>query len=220
MPEPKCKLWVYVDVHAMSQTTTYPISQQFRIEFSPYEDRLILSASRGSQGPVRVLLTRRMVMVILQQLLKQLPRVTGLNQTPAAYWQEVLGMAHQHAMESKKRSVKAVAKRRAAVAAPAPPPDPTAEVPPIYLATELTLQARRDHLVLAFKGLPLPTAMTVPSAHEPVLAAPLQNDHVHQLLHLLIEKAQAAQWHLPVDLPWMETPQSDTSGPGLSSKSH
>jgi hypothetical protein len=206
----------------MTAGTIYPVSQEFRIEFSPCEDRLILTAMRGGQDSVRILLTRRMVIVILQQLLKQLPRVTGLNQTPGAYWQEVLRMSHQQAMAAKQQSDQAAARRRSAAAATSTTstPDQTPEPPPLYLATELTLQPRDDGLVLAFKGLPLPKALTVPSPHEPVLAAPLQTDHVHQLLRLLIDKTQAAQWRLPVDLPWLETPQPDTTRPGLSSKIH
>ena len=82
------------------------------------------------------------------------------------------------------------------------------------------MQRRKERLLLAFKGLPLPEAMTIPSAHEPVLAVSLSLDHVHQLLHLLIRKAEMAQWHLPVDLPWLKTQQPDTTQPTLTSKLH
>jgi len=58
---------------------------------------------------------------------------------------------------------------------------------------------------LAFKGLPVPEAMQTPSAHVPVLALLLDATHMHQVVELLINHATRAMWHLPVDLPWLET---------------
>jgi hypothetical protein len=198
----------------------YPISQQFRIEFSPHEDRLILTAMRGGQGQVRLMLTRRIVIVMLQQLLKRLPSLMGLDKTPAEYWRDVLEMAHQRAMEAKKQAPQAAPRPWA----PAAERAAAVDTPPLYLATGLVLQTRGAQLMLAFKGLPLPLPLSRPadtaSSHEPVLAAPLQIDHVHQLLHLLIDKAEAAQWHLPLNLPWLETMHPDAGEPGLASKNH
>lgn len=73
--------------------TTYPLSGHINIAFSAYEDRLVLNAQRPNHGPVHLLLTRRMSMIVLQQLLIKLPELTGLGQTPTAYWKEVLQMA-------------------------------------------------------------------------------------------------------------------------------
>lgn len=216
-------------------TTQYPLTQQFSIEFSPYEDRLILTAERGGSEPARLLLTRRMVMILLRQVLQVLPRMMGLSQTPAAYWQEVLGMAHQQAMAAKQSAQPRMSPAAGNLAIPpaapatypvAPAPSPAAElgasplIPPRYLATELTLQQRDGRLLLAFKGLPLPEAMTTPCPHEPVLAVSLTLDHIHQLLSLLIRKCEAAQWHLPLNLPWLKTQQPDTTQPALTSKLH
>src|SRR5690606_37178270 len=86
----------------------------------------------------------------------------------------------------------------------------------IYLATELTLQPRESELLIDFKGLPMPVAMTKASAHEPVLAMSLKIDHVHQVIQLLIDKTQQARWHLPVDLPWLESPAPQPTSLGRS----
>ena len=199
--------------------TTYWLSQQFKITFGPYEDRLIVTAHRGEHGPVNLLLTRRMVMIVLHGLLAKLPELTGLSKTPAQHWQEVLQMAHQQAMQSKQAGDQATAPSptetpptladvsQAAAAAQAAPPE-------LYLATELIMQLEGKQLTMAFKGLPMPKAMVTASAHEPVLAVTLQPDHVHQLIQLLISKSQEAQWHLPLDLPWLENPQSQPTSLG------
>ena len=49
------------------------------MHFSPYEHRLIVRAQRIGDTKVLMLLARRMVMLILQQLLNKLPELTGLE---------------------------------------------------------------------------------------------------------------------------------------------
>lgn len=213
-----------------SKDTTYPVSKQFNIHFSPYEDRLVVRAQRTDKSEAHMLLTRRMVMLVLQQLLGKLPALTGLEKTPAAYWQEVLQMAHQEAMESKATADKALAdemeQKKAAKADAVAKGETTAEqvgeqqeaaspVPEnLYLATELTVQASGEQLTMAFKGLAMPAAMVKPSQPEPVFAIPLQVENVHQLIELLIAKCQQAQWHLPLELPWLEAPDAGDVGGG------
>lgn len=208
------------------QDTTYPISKQFNMHFSPFEDRLVVRAQRTDSSEVHMLLTRRMVMLVLQQLLAKLPELTGLEKTPAVYWQEVLQMAHQEAMESKAAADRALAdemeQRSATEEASESAPDASsataaadAPVPEnLYLATELTVQTSAEQLTLAFKGLAMPGAMVKPSQPEPIFAIPLQVENVHQLIELLIAKCQQAQWHLPLELPWLETPEPGDAGGG------
>ncbi|HDZ08737.1 hypothetical protein [Pseudohongiella sp.] len=200
--------------------TTYPISKQFNMHFSPYEDRLVVRAKRVGDSEVHMLLTRRMVMLILQQLLNKLPELTGLEKTPAMYWQEVLQMAHQEAMASKVAADKEIADRQ--MAAQADNAEERKEVESgasdgadsgpehVFLATELAVQSGDERLMLAFKGLPMPDAMVKPSQFVPIFAIPLEVENVHQLIELLIDKCQQAQWHLPLELPWIEPPTEDT----------
>lgn len=199
--------------------TTYWLSKQLNIMFSPYEDRLVLRAKRAEHDMVNVLLTRRMVMIILQRLVTSLPELTGLDKMPAQYWQEVLQMAHQQAMQAKQDADSTDAAEQ--TGQPEQPDTSGTEQAqaeteatqsadtPIFLATELKAQLAEKELTLAFNGLPMPRAMTIASAHEPIFAAPLQVEHVHQLIELLINKANEAQWHLPVSLPWLENPATD-----------
>lgn len=198
---------------------SYPLSTNINIVFSAYEDRLIVNAERPNHGPVHMLLTRRMTMIVLHQLLTKLPELTGLDQTPAEYWQEVLQMAHQKAMQAKRDTDQAAEESAGLQAGDGERGDAAeataTEAPvPIYLSTELIIKLDDKQLILAFKGLPMPQAMTQASAHEPIFAMPLSDDHVHQLIELLIKKAQDAQWHLPLDLPWLDSPapQATTLG--------
>ncbi|TFH75449.1 hypothetical protein E3V39_04870 [Gammaproteobacteria bacterium LSUCC0112] len=206
---------------------TYPLSKKLNINFSAYEDRLLVKAERIGIDDVTLLMTRRMTMLVLQQVLSRLPELSGLDKTPAAYWQEVLQMSHQGAMEAKTRADKAESEQKSAAAdaekaanadkdeslaqdndkkSAEPSADPKGEQG-IYLATELTVQVKGDRLTLAFRGLQMPDAMTKASQHVPVLAIPLSLDNVHQLIELFITKAREANWHMPVDLPWLESPK-------------
>jgi hypothetical protein len=249
-----------MDTPAQNPDTVYPISQQISINFSPYEDRLILRTARGASVPATVLLTRRMVIMVLQQLLGRLPELTGLDKTPGVYWQEVLQMAHQQAMQAKAAGDRAAQDRAAEDKAageqgqtardtPVPetaggatseaasggatetagltPPGPAdtsqqqnPAPPALFLASELIAQVRGKQLTLAFKGLAMPDAMVKPSRHEPVFALPLQVDNVHQLIELLMVKCQEAKWHLPVDLPWLESATTPAPAAGATSRTH
>lgn len=195
--------------------TTYPLTSQLSVNFSVYEDRLVVRARRGPKGPVNLLLTRRMVLIVLQQLVGMLPKLEGLDQTPAQYWQDVLQMAHQRALDAKANADKASAGKDDGDSAE--PEQAQPESPgdiPIYLATELTLRRDDTKLLTAFKGLPMPKAMTQRCPPVPVVAISLEAENVHQLVQLLLTKAQEAKWNLPVDLPWLDNPKAPEAGEG------
>src|SRR5690606_7117919 len=138
--------------------------------------------------------------------------------TPSQYWQDVLQMAHQHAMQAKQAADHANAPLEMQAQDQASEHKREGAAPPaaIYPATEITVQTGEQQLLVAFKGLPMPQAMTQPSAHEPVFATAMQIEHVHQLLQLLITKSQEAQWHLPLDLPWLQNPELQPTSLGAS----
>jgi len=192
--------------------SAYPLSTQLNISFSPYEDRLVLKSKDSQHHASVLLLSRRMVMIVLQQLLSRLPGLSGLDKTPAQYWQEVLQMAHQQAMQAKAMSVQTASASSSRSGSDIQKDNETPKPRAIFLATELTVRLESKRLILAFKGLPMPRAMTVASAPEPVFALSLQPGHAHQLIELLITKAQEAVWHLPLELPWLENPKA----PGTS----
>lgn len=202
----------------------YPVSNKVNINFSAYEDRLLVKAERMGIDDVTMLMTRRMTMLVLQQVLSRLPELSGLDKTPAAFWQEVLQMSHQGAMEAKTRADKAESDAGKAAQPATPPEDAKATEaqpsPDIYLATELTVQVSGERLTLAFRGLQMPEAMTKASQHLPILAIPLSLDNVHQLIELFITKAQEANWHLPVDLPWLESPKVASAPADGSFRTH
>lgn len=215
---------------------TYPLSKKLNINFSAYEDRLLVKAERAGIDDVTLLMTRRMTMLVLQQVLSRLPELSGLDKTPAAYWQEVLQMSHQGAMEAKTRADKAESEQKTAAAeaekSEKSDKSGTSDLEEdkksadtqashgIYLATELTVQVKGERLTLAFRGLQMPDAMTKASQHVPVLAIPLSLDNVHQLIELFITKAREANWHLPVDLPWLESPKAVSAPADGSFRTH
>ena len=162
---------------------TYPISQQIKVSFSAFEDRLIVRANRMEAEPATILLSRRMTLLILQQLLKQLTEMSELGKTPREYWHDVLQMSHQHAMQAKQEQDKAQAEAaqngtnedgssQEALSVS----EQSIQDSALYLATELTVQPRDKELMLALKGL----------------------------IELLMTRAADAKWDLPLELPWQD----------------
>jgi hypothetical protein len=206
---------------------SYPISQQIKVSFSAFEDRLIVRARRMEAEPATVLLTRRMTLLILQQLLKGLTEISELGKTPREYWHDVLQMSHQQAMEAKRVQDEAQKQSQSQSLMSGSEEKKSDELlvddealrnSDIYLATELTVQAREKELMLALKGLPMPAAMTQRAKHEPILAIPLQRENVHQMIELLMSRAADAQWNLPLELPWQDSenpPDSRNDGARL-----
>jgi hypothetical protein len=205
---------VRMDATEGAQETTFPLSTSLNIVFSAYEDRLVVRSRRVNRDPVNVLLTRRMTIIVLAQLLANLPELSGLDKTPAQYWQEVLQMGHQTALESGRSASDDETAGNTLTSEDSVVADETSESSDttgkleggIYLATSLTMQLKEGQLILALTGLPMPCAMTEPCDREPLFAIPLQVENVHQLIQLIIDKAQEADWHLPLNLPWLDSP--------------
>ena len=205
-------------------STTYPLSHQISIAFSALEDRLVVRSLNSSGKVVWLLLTRRMTLTVLRQLLNQLHRISQLDKTPAQYWLELLQLDHQQAMQSKSHTDAEAAGTTASTSsytAPltaaqmkASPEAKTAEQQTpqtpeeraLYIATRLSLENYPRYALLAFQGLPMPKAMTTPAAHQPVFAIRLDRDHLHQLIRLITAKAKEAHWDLPVTIPWLDDP--------------
>lgn len=195
--------------------TSFSLATQLKFRFSPYEDRLLLSSSLKKGGSMTVLMTRRLVLLTLQQLLKQLPVVTGLEQTPSHYWQEVLQLNHQKALqqrqvEARKNLADTSSTQAESETSFAPVEKSTAE---LYLATEVVceLQPESRILNLGLKGLKLPEAMVQAQPNQPLVAFSLNEDNLHQVIHQLVTQAQQAQWNLPLNLPWLDTTSSENS---------
>jgi len=205
---------------------TYPVGHQLDIGFCPFADRLLLKARRMRRSDARLQITRRMTLLVLQQLLQQLSTMSGLDKTPIQYWQDVLRMAHEQAMAEKSR----VDEQRAQSTVVNVPTDTVSgdrititghggedQVRPVspgvdeYLATDLAVKLSSDELLLAFRGVPVASPVSRAAEPVPVLAISLKSEHVHQLIRLLISTAAKAQWHLPVDLPWLDDPQPSKS---------
>lgn len=210
----------------MSEQTTFPVSHQFTIGFNAFQDRLVLTTELSRHGLTTLLLTRRMVLLILQQIIKALPEVTGLKQTPINYWHDVLQLTHQKAMDDQIVNQKTFSllqnKKLDNEVKLTEFKDGNLRVADtsikrIYLATDLTLQHQKDTLILAFSGIHESESHLTSTPLIPILALSLETIHVHQVLQLLVIKSHEALWHLPIDLPpWLTAPSSDSITLGLS----
>lgn len=211
-------------------SSSYPLSHQISIAFSELEDRLVIRSQNTNGQMVWLLLTRRMTLVLLKQLLEQLHRISHLEQTPAQYWLETLQMDHSQAMQAKRETDEKALAYSGPLPAKStlnpsqkPPQDPAKAATPsatsgqrqLYLASHLQLEKYPKYVLLAFKGLAMPQAMVTPSRHVPVFALRLDRDHLHQLIRLLIAKAQEAHWHLPVEIPWLKAPEAQETSLAL-----
>lgn len=188
---------------------TYQVSKSLNFNFDAVQDRLIIETHRGTGSePIRVSLTRRMVIITLKQLLNHLQELAQLKQTPSQYWEEVLRMSHQqalHAHQSQSNDGQAGSEKPESDVAK--DTNQAISDTPVrfksYLAYEVLAKPEQKKLILAYSGFDTSQSLTETST-EQIFATILEVEHIHQLIQLLIEKAHKAMWHLPVDLSWIE----------------
>lgn len=191
----------------------YPVSAKLNITYNSVEDRLVVLVQRLKKGPARVLLTRHMTIVMLEQLLARLPEMSGFNKSAPQHWQDILQITHHHAMQSRAATEK---QNKAAAAAAGDEAERAAALAkaPTYLATGMTLGRRELRLLMALRGFLLPDSMTQQSpTHEPIMVIPLELEHVHQIIEVLMIRASEGHWRLPHELPWRKADPLDNDSP-------
>ncbi|WP_044407733.1 hypothetical protein [Thiomicrospira microaerophila] len=163
-------------------STTFSIAEQLQIQYSEFEDRLIVVAHLKQQQ-VKLLLTRRLAVPLVTQLVKWVPNDTLsdlMSDEPLA----------------------PVASR----SSPAQGQDGstnTSPPAPMFLATKIDLQPKDEGFVVAFTGLSLPDAMINAQPHQPVFAIPFSQAKLGQFESLMRQQIEKAGW-------WVDAaPRSD-----------
>jgi hypothetical protein len=152
---------------------SFPVAEQIQLQYSEFEDRLILVAHL-KEASVKLLMTRRLGLPLLAQLYKLMPAETELTLPvePAA--------PHEATESPIEHS-----------------PDPVSvkqNTDPLYLATKVDIQQKPEGYVLAFTGLSLPDAMFQAQPHQPVFAIPFNTTKLSQFSGLLAQQIRHANW--------------------------
>ena len=184
---------------------TFPRAQHLTLGYSLLEDRvqmrLTLSEERGA---VVGWLPRRLVVGLAERLGEVLRRSHPATEgEPAA--DAVLALEHQAAHAALSGPAAGEGDEAAEGDEPgegAETPE-APETPPAYLVTEARVEAREGHLLLGLLGHPMPTVFGVSGAAAPVAGLLLTREQAHELLRMLAEQADQAEWALPRRLGWL-----------------
>lgn len=194
-----------------TSSVTFPVGSRLEAGYLPAEDRLVLLAHTPEAGRRALLISRRMLRLVLDNIVRVMERTHAASgRTPTDQQAAVLEMEHLGAL-----------------AAP-PPPSPAAtegaeaagegvsaggmeasggfSAPPDgwWLAVEAKFRAEPDRLTIGFLG-PRRHVPGAPdgTALEPVCAVSLDRGDSHRVLAMLHRKAHEAGWGLDSHAAWL-----------------
>ena len=162
-------------------TITYPKAEQLSIGYDPKEDRLILIVHLQTGEIRKALITRRLLSRILDRMKNELSSThPAADRSPDL--EEVLQMEHVAAMQQDKSESSS-----GESGAGSPPAES-------YLVIESQIVTQDKHLLW---GL-------IAENKNPIAGIELARGEAHQVLRMLVEQAEKAEWGLEKKAAWMK----------------
>tara|TARA_E500000318_G_scaffold88124_1_gene85248 strand:+ start:10054 stop:10650 length:597 start_codon:yes stop_codon:yes gene_type:complete len=178
-------------------SVTFPSASKLDLGINLTEDRLVMVAHTAANGVRAMLLTRRMLVVLMDHYGKLLKQTSPAAKAQQKHQDEILQMEHIGALFSN---------NTAGASAPTEQQQPASiafSLEATYLVTEVTLQMNENHLVIGFSGQQQQAPDGDEAAVTPVAAFNLDRTNAHKVLALLNDKAREAGWGLDTLYPWL-----------------
>ena len=180
---------------------TFPSASKLDLGINLTEDRLIMVAHTAANGDRAMLLTRRMLVVLMDHYGNLLKQTSPAAKAQQKHQDEILQMEHIGALSSN---------TTASASAPTEQQQPASiefSLDATYLVTEVTLQMNESHLVIGFSGQRQQVSSGDEATVTPVAAFNLDRTNAHKVLALLNDKAREAGWGLDNLYPWLNNSQ-------------
>lgn len=179
------------------KSVTFPSASKLDLGINLTEDRLVMVAHTTENGVRAMLLTRRMLVVLMDHYGNLLKQTSPAAKAQQELQDEILQMEHIGALSSD-----------SAPSASAPteqqqPASITFSQETAYLVTEVTIQMNDNHLVIGFSGRRQQASSGNEVSVTPVAAFHLDRINAHKFLALLNDKAREAGWGLDNLYPWL-----------------
>lgn len=187
---------------AEQTSVTFPSASKLDLGINLTEDRLVMVAHTAANGVRAMLLTRRMLVVLMDHYGKLLKQTSPAAKAQQKHQDEILQMEHIGALFSNSGT--------ASASAPTEQEQPASisfSLEATYLVTEVTLQMSENQLVIGFSGQRQHASGGDDAAVTPVAAFNLDRTNAHKVLALLNDKAREAGWGLDNLYPWLNNSQ-------------
>ena len=178
-------------------SVTFPSASKLDLGINLTEDRLVMVAHTAANGVRAMLLTRRMLVVLMDHYGKLLKQTSPAAKAQQKHQDEILQMEHIGAL---------VSNSTAGASAPTEQQQPASialSLESTHLVTEVTLQMNENHLVIGFSGQRQHASSSDEAAVTPVAAFNLDRTNAHKVLALLNDKAREAGWGLDNLYRWL-----------------
>lgn len=193
----------------MNESTgqSFPRAQRLQVGYSPLEDRVLLRLTMAAGEQRSVWVPRRVMAALISRLSEALRRSHPAGEgQPAA--DAVMAMEHV-AARSELAGQRREAETQAADGAGAGEDDSHERIPatPVeggaYLITQERVEVKQGQVLVGLLGHELPSAPGLAQAPHAVGGLALSRTQAHELLRMLSDQADQAQWGLSRSVAWM-----------------
>ena len=184
---------------------TFPSALKLDLGLNLKEDRLVMIAHTAASGARAMLLTRRMLVVLMDHYGNILKQTSPAAKAQLQHQNEILQMEHISALfADSEKSASAPGEQQ-------PPASIELHPESVHLVTEVTMQMKDDHIIIGFSGQRQNTATSNEADVTPVAAVNLDRITAHKVLALFNDKAREAGWGLDTLYPWLDNSELVTS---------
>lgn len=180
---------------------TFPAALKLDLRLSLTEDRLVVLAHTAANGIKAMLLTRRMLVTLMDHYGTILKQTGPAAKAQPEHQNEILQMEHIGALSSDR------AESTSAPGEQQPPASTDLHPESVHLVTEITMEIMGDQLLIGFSGQRQHKASHNEAEVTPVAAVNLDRTTAHKVLALLNDKAREAGWGLETLYPWLDNSQ-------------
>jgi len=174
---------------------TFPSASKLDLGINLTEDRLVMVAHTAANGVRAMLLTRRMLVVLMDHYGNLLKQTSPAAKAQQKHQDEILQMEHIGALFSNSTASASDEQQQPASIA--------FSLETAHLVTEVTIQMNENHLVIGFSGQRQQASSGDEPPVTPVAAIHLDRTSAHKFLALLNDKAREAGWGLDNLYPWL-----------------
>ena len=176
-----------------NESLNFPITTSLDISFNEVEDRLIIDAHTKAHGNIKMLLTRRIILTILDFYQKEILKKQTLTDLSIEFQQALTQTEHhtEHLYQYGKISEN---KRRETFT------DLTEDAP--FLISQVHLKFNEEVFFIAFSGSQIVEKVNCKSETYPAVALNLTKPESMLVIGLIIQKTFKANWGLEDRYIW------------------
>ncbi len=183
--------------HGTSQS--FPRTQHIKVGYAPLEDRVLLDLKLAAGGDCKAWLPRRVAGALIQRFNAALKRSHPAAEGAPA---DDTVMALEHIAARSEIAAAAVSQADEEAREEAAATEPAQQPSTAYVISDAQIEAQESQIRVGLWGYPLTAHGQAQGDVEAVAGLMLERNQAHELLRMLTEQAERAEWGLEHSRIW------------------